>query len=227
MGYPDGKSTEAASHSELVLFRQWPWFSPGEPHPNKMGELVSKRRIFPTLVNSGWGAGLTGGTCALGDEELREGLGSSLPPHDMLVSLSLLSPAFCPSWVSNERFSGFRFCLPGARAAPGWMQRDTEWFLTASSASWILWGRRTAAHPFLTGSGCNYIALLSNTLSSFVRDFLPRSKHLWISWLQSLSSVILEPKENKICHSFHCFPIYLPWSDKTRCHDLHFLNAEF
>ena len=34
-------------------------------------------------------------------------------------------------------------------------------------------------------------------------------------------------QENKVCHSFHCFPIYLPWSDGTRCHDLHFLNVEF
>ena len=24
---------------------------------------------------------------------------------------------------------------------------------------------------------------------------------------------------------FHCFPIYLPWSDGTRCHDLRFLNV--
>ena len=28
--------------------------------------------------------------------------------------------------------------------------------------------------------------------------------------------------KNKVCH---CFPIYLPWSDGTRCHDLHFLNV--
>ena len=34
-------------------------------------------------------------------------------------------------------------------------------------------------------------------------------------------------QENKICHCFHCFPIYLPWSNETRCHDLSFLNAEF
>ena len=33
-------------------------------------------------------------------------------------------------------------------------------------------------------------------------------------------------RENKVCHCFHCFPIYLPWSDGTRCHDLSFLNAE-
>ena len=30
--------------------------------------------------------------------------------------------------------------------------------------------------------------------------------------------------QNKVWHCFHCFPIYLPWSDGTRCHDLHFLN---
>ena len=27
---------------------------------------------------------------------------------------------------------------------------------------------------------------------------------------------------NKVCHCFHCFPIYLPWRDGTRCHDLCF-----
>ena len=35
---------------------------------------------------------------------------------------------------------------------------------------------------------------LFNTLSRFVRAFLPKSKHLLISWLQSLFAVILEPK---------------------------------
>ena len=34
-------------------------------------------------------------------------------------------------------------------------------------------------------------------------------------------------QENKVCHCFHCFPSYLPWSDRTRCHDLRFLNIEF
>ena len=32
---------------------------------------------------------------------------------------------------------------------------------------------------------------------------------------------------NKVYHCFHCFPIYLPWSDGTGCHDLRFLNVEF
>ena len=54
---------------------------------------------------------------------------------------------------------------------------------------------------------------------------LPRRKHLLISWLQSPSAVILEPKKRKSA-SFHCFPIYLPWSDGTGCHDVSFLNVE-
>ena len=39
--------------------------------------------------------------------------------------------------------------------------------------------------------------LLFNMLSGFVKTFLPRSKGLLISWLQSLSTVILEPKKVK------------------------------
>ena len=39
------------------------------------------------------------------------------------------------------------------------------------------------------------MSLLFNTLSRFVIDFLPRSKYLLISWLQSPSAVILEPKK--------------------------------
>ena len=41
------------------------------------------------------------------------------------------------------------------------------------------------------------MSLLFNVLSRFVIAFLPRSKHLLISWLQSPSTVILEPKKIK------------------------------
>ena len=75
------------------------------------------------------------------------------------------------------------------------------------------------------------ISLLFNTLSRLVTDCLPKCKHLLMSWLQSLSPVILEftppQKKNKICDCFHFFPFYLPWSDGIRCHDLSFLNVEF
>ena len=69
-------------------------------------------------------------------------------------------------------------------------------------------------------------SLLFNLLSRLVITFLPRSKCLLISWLQSPSAVILEPQKIK-SDSFYCFPIYFPWSDGTRCHDLSFLNVEF
>ena len=70
------------------------------------------------------------------------------------------------------------------------------------------------------------ISLLFNTLSRFAMVFLPRSKHILISWLQSPSAVILEPKKIKfvtvsivspsICHE-----------GGTVCHDLSFRNVEF
>ena len=39
------------------------------------------------------------------------------------------------------------------------------------------------------------MSLLFNMLSRLVITFLPRSKHLLISWLQSLSAVILDPRK--------------------------------
>ena len=50
------------------------------------------------------------------------------------------------------------------------------------------------------------MSLLFNMLSRLVITFLPMSKHLLISWLQSASAVILEPKKIKcitvstVCH---------------------------
>ena len=54
------------------------------------------------------------------------------------------------------------------------------------------------------------ISLLFNMLSRLVITFLPRSKRLLISWLQSPSAVIFGAQKYKVCHCFHCFPIYLP-----------------
>ena len=75
------------------------------------------------------------------------------------------------------------------------------------------------SHPYMTSGKTialtrwtfvgKVMSLLFNTLSKLVITLLPRSKHLLISWLQSPSGVILEPK-NKVCHCFHCFLINLP-----------------
>ena len=68
--------------------------------------------------------------------------------------------------------------------------------------------RKTVALTRWTFVG-NLLSLLFNMLSRLVITFLPRSKHLLISWLQSPSAVILEPLKI-VCHCFHYFPIYLP-----------------
>ena len=51
------------------------------------------------------------------------------------------------------------------------------------------------------------MSLLFNMLSRLVITFHPRSEQLLISWLQSPSAVILEPRKIKSA-CFHCFPIY-------------------
>ena len=48
--------------------------------------------------------------------------------------------------------------------------------------------------------------LLFNTLSRLVIVFLPRSKHLLISWLQPPSAVIMEPQKNQSLSLFPLFP---------------------
>ena len=93
------------------------------------------------------------------------------------------------------------------------------------------------SHPCLTTgktialTRCTFVgkvmSLLFYLLSRLVITFLPRSKCLLISWLQSPSAVILEPPKIKVNPCFHCLPIYLSWSDGTGCHDLSFLNVKF
>ena len=69
------------------------------------------------------------------------------------------------------------------------------------------------------------ICLLSNMLSRFAIVFLPRSKCLLISRLQSLSPVILEPKKN--LSSYPLFPHLFAWSEGPECHGLRFWILSF
>ena len=108
-----------------------------------------------------------------------------------------------------------------------------------SSKASILWHSAVfivqLSHPYVTTGKTialtrrtfvgKVMSLLFNMLSRLVITFLPRSKFLLISWLQSPSAVILEPRKI-VSHYFHCFPIYLPLSDGTGCHDPSFLNVE-
>ena len=69
------------------------------------------------------------------------------------------------------------------------------------------------------------MSLLLNMLSRLVITFLPRSKHLLFHCCNHHLQ-FFGAQRNKVSCCFYCFPIYLPWSDGTRCHDLSFLNVE-
>ena len=71
------------------------------------------------------------------------------------------------------------------------------------------------------------MSLLFNKLSRLVIAFLSRNKHL-LNFMVAVTicSDFGTPK-NKVCHCFYCFLIYLPWSDRTECHDLVFCTLSF
>ena len=82
-------------------------------------------------------------------------------------------------------------------------------FLYSPTLTWLL--EKTIAFTRWTFVG-KVMSLLFNMLSRLVIALLPRSKCLLISWLQLPSAVTLEPRKT-VSHCFHCFFIYLPWSD--------------
>ena len=74
--------------------------------------------------------------------------------------------------------------------------QHSAFFMVQLSHSYVTTGK-TIALTICTFGG-KVMFLLFNKLSRFIIAFLPRSKHLLISWLQSPSAVILEPKKIKI-----------------------------
>ena len=114
-----------------------------------------------------------------------------------------------------------------SRTTVGKHLQHSNFFMVQPSHMYMTTGKTIALKKW-TFVG-KVVSLLFNMLSRFVTAFLPRSKCLLISWLQSLSAVILEPKKIKSATaSTSPSPhIYLPWSDGTRCHDLSFLKVEF
>ena len=84
--------------------------------------------------------------------------------------------------------------------------RCSDFFIAQLSHPYMITGK-TKALTRWTFVG-KVMSLLCNMLSRLVIAFLPRSKHLLISRLQSPSAEIWEPKEIKSV-TFHRFPIYL------------------
>ena len=126
--------------------------------------------------------------------------------------ISLLSKGLSRVFSNTKKFKSINFSALSFLYGPTFTSIHNYW----KNNSLTIW-------TFVS----KVMSLLFNMLSRLVIAFLPRSKHLLISWLESPSAVTLKPPQNKISHYFHYIPNYLPWSDGTGCHDFSFLNVEF
>ena len=136
----------------------------------------------------------------------------------------------------GQSIGGFSFSISPSNEHPGLVSFRMDWLdilavqgtlksllqnhsskasLLQSSAFFIV----QLSHPYMTTGKTTALTrrtfvgkvmtLLFNMLSRLAIAFLPRSKCLLISWLQSLPAMISEP-QIIVSHCFHCFPIYLP-----------------
>ena len=131
--------------------------------------------------------------------------------------------SFRMDWLDLLAVQGTRKSLLQHHSSKASILQCSTFFMVQISHPYMTTGK-TIAMTRWTFVG-KVMSLLLNMLSRLVITFLPRSMCLLISWLQSPSAVILEPRKIK-SDTFHRFPIYFPWSDGTGCHDLRFLNVE-
>ena len=156
---------------------------------------------------------------------------------------------FCMRWPKDGSFS---LSISPSNEHPGLVSCRMDWLdLLAvqgtlksllqhhSPKASILWCSAffvvQLSHPYMTTGKTialtrwtfvgKVISLLFNMLSRLVITFLPRSKRL--NFMEAITMCSdFGAQKNKVWHCFHCFPIYFPWSDGTRCHDLRFLNVD-
>ena len=125
---------------------------------------------------------------------------------------------------------------PGVGDGQGGLECCNSWGRKESDMIERLIWSDLISHPYMTTGKTialtiwtfvgKVMSLLFNMLSRFVITLLSRNKRFLISWLQSQATMILEPKKIKSV-TVSIVSIYLPWSDGTRHHDLHFLNVKF
>ena len=155
--------------------------------------------------------------------------------HQMAKVLEFQRQHLSSQWIFRIDF------LSDGLAGSPWSPRDSqesspipqfEASVLRRSVFFIVW----LSHPYMTTGKTialtigNFVgkvmSLLFNTLSRFVIAFLLRSKGLLISWLQSLSTMILEPKKIKsVTITFLPHLFVMKWWHPVL--SLSFLNAEF
>ena len=118
--------------------------------------------------------------------------------HPGLISFSM-------DWLDLLAVQGTLKSLFQHHSSKASIFRHSAFFIVQLSHPYMTTGKTIAlTDGTLVGK---VMSLLLNMLSRLVITFLPRSKHLLISWVQSPSAVIFGAPQNKVCHCFHCFPI--------------------
>ena len=116
--------------------------------------------------------------------------------------------SFRMDWLDILAVQGTLKSLLQHHSSKASIRQPSAFFIVQLSHPYMTTGKSTAlTRRTFVGK---LMSLLFNMLPRLVITFLPRSKRLLISWLQSPSTVILEPPKNKVSHCFCCFPIYLP-----------------
>ena len=155
--------------------------------------------------------------------------------------------------VKWPKYWSFSFSISPSNEHPGLISFRMDWLdpLTVqrtlksllqhhSSKASILWHSALftlqLSHPYMTNGKITALtrrtfvgkvmSLLFNMLSRLVITFLPRSKRLLISWLQSPSAVILEPKKIKSDTISTVSPSISHEVMEPDCHDISFLNVK-
>ena len=136
--------------------------------------------------------------------------------------LGLIS--FRMDWLDLLAVQGTRTSLLQQHSSKASILRRSAFFTVQLSHPYMTTGKTIAlTRRILVGK---VMSLLLNMLSRLVITFLPRSKRLLISWLQSPSAVILEPKKIKSDTVSTVSPSIFHEVMGPRCHDLRFLNVD-
>ena len=133
-------------------------------------------------------------------------------------------------WLDLLAFQGTLKCLVQHHSSKASILQHSAFFMVQLSQPYITTGKTIAlARWTIVGK---VMSLLFNMLSRLVIAFLPRSKRLLISWLQSPSAVILEPPKIKsatvsIVSPFICHEVMGLDTVFGMGQDFCFLNLEF
>ena len=123
--------------------------------------------------------------------------------------------SFRMDWLDLLAVQGTLKSLLQHHSSKASILQRSAFFIIQLSHSYMTTGKTIALTRWIFVG--KVMSLLLNMLSRLVITFLPRSKHLVISWLQSPSAVILEPRKIKselfplFPHLFPRIKIFLPF----------------